>query len=167
MANRFLVDYFGAKRKAILELKSKWADFQAHLLPRIAPLHCHLVLRFPSEIHRRRGDKDEQVHKRLKAARLARGPRLLRRPFTSTPSSSMTVSSRITGTSSRTSDGSSTPRGYSGSVSAPCVSLGPVRPSSGEEEGICFRENSSGERTENTATSRRSASGYTGCSTGF
>ncbi len=68
--NRFLVDYFGHKKKAILELKSKWADFR-HLIPYLNPF---TVISF-SVSPQRFIDSEEQrtspIHKRLKAARLA------------------------------------------------------------------------------------------------
>jgi spore photoproduct lyase len=68
--NRFLVDYFGAKRKAILELKSKWADFR-HLLPHLNP---YTVISFsvsPQRFIDAEETRTSPVHKRLKAARLA------------------------------------------------------------------------------------------------
>jgi len=68
--NRFLVDYFGEKKKAILELKSKWADF-SHLAAHLNP---YTVISF-SVSPQRFIDAEERrtspVHKRLKAARLA------------------------------------------------------------------------------------------------
>jgi spore photoproduct lyase len=68
--NRFLVEYFGAKRKAILELKSKWADFR-HLLPHLNP---YTVISFsvsPQRFIDAEETRTSPVHKRLKAARLA------------------------------------------------------------------------------------------------
>ncbi len=68
--NDFLVDYFGKKGKAILELKSKWADFR-HLIPHLNP---YTVISF-SVSPQRFIDSEEKrtspIHKRLKAARLA------------------------------------------------------------------------------------------------
>jgi spore photoproduct lyase len=68
--NRFLVDYFGHKRKAILELKSKWADF-SHLLPHLNP---YTVISFsvsPQRFIDAEETRTSPIHKRLKAARLA------------------------------------------------------------------------------------------------
>ena len=68
--NAFLVDYFGKKKKAILELKSKWADFR-HLIPHLNP---YTVISF-SVSPQRFIDSEEKrtspIRKRLKAARLA------------------------------------------------------------------------------------------------
>ena len=68
--NHFLVDYFGEKKKAILELKSKWADFR-HLIPHLNP---YTVISF-SVSPQRFIDSEEKrtspIRKRLKAARLA------------------------------------------------------------------------------------------------
>lgn len=68
--NRFLIDYFGKKKKALLELKSKWADFR-HLIPQLNP---YTVISF-SVSPQRFIDSEEKrtspIHKRLKAARLA------------------------------------------------------------------------------------------------
>ncbi|OPY02031.1 MAG: Spore photoproduct lyase [Syntrophorhabdus sp. PtaB.Bin184] len=68
--NRFLVDYFGHKQKAILELKSKWADFR-HLLPHLNP---YTVISFsvsPQRFIDAEETRTSPIHKRLKAARLA------------------------------------------------------------------------------------------------
>ncbi len=68
--NEFLVDYFGNKKKAILELKSKWADFR-HLLPHLNP---YTVISFsvsPQRFIDAEEKRTSPIHKRLKAARLA------------------------------------------------------------------------------------------------
>jgi spore photoproduct lyase len=68
--NRFLVEYFGNKQKAILELKSKWADFN-HLIPCLNP---YTVISFsisPQRFIDAEEKRTSPVHKRLKAARLA------------------------------------------------------------------------------------------------
>ncbi len=68
--NQFLIDYFGKKKKALLELKSKWADFR-HLIGQLNP---YTVISF-SVSPQRFIDSEEKrtspIHKRLKAARLA------------------------------------------------------------------------------------------------
>ncbi len=68
--NRFLVDYFGKKERAILELKSKWADF-SHLTPHLNP---YTVISFsvsPQRFIDAEEKRTSPIHKRLKAARLA------------------------------------------------------------------------------------------------
>ncbi|MHB8109545.1 MAG: SPL family radical SAM protein [Syntrophorhabdaceae bacterium] len=68
--NRFLVEYFGNKQKAILELKSKWADFN-HLIPYLNP---YTVISFsisPQRFIDAEEKRTSPVRKRLKAARLA------------------------------------------------------------------------------------------------
>ncbi len=68
--NGFLVDYFGKKKKAILELKSKWADFR-HLIPHLNP---YTVISFsvsPQRFINAEEKRTSPIHKRLKAARLA------------------------------------------------------------------------------------------------
>lgn len=68
--NRSLVDYFGEKKKAILELKSKWADFR-HLVPRLNP---YTVISFsvsPQRFIDAEETRTSPISKRLKAARLA------------------------------------------------------------------------------------------------
>jgi len=68
--NAFLVDYFGKKKKAILELKSKWADFR-HLIPHLNP---YTVISFsvsPQRFIDAEEKRTSPIRKRLKAARLA------------------------------------------------------------------------------------------------
>lgn len=68
--NRFLVDYFGEKKKAILELKSKWADF-SHLSAHLNP---YTVISFsvsPQRFIDAEEERTSPIRKRLKAARLA------------------------------------------------------------------------------------------------
>ncbi len=68
--NRHLVDYFGNKKKAILELKSKWADID-HLVPHLNP---YTVISFsvsPQRLIDREEKRTSSLVRRLKAARKA------------------------------------------------------------------------------------------------
>lgn len=68
--NRPLVEYFGAKKKAILELKSKWAAFD-HLMPFLNP---YTVISFsvsPQRFIDAEEKRTSPLYKRLKAARAA------------------------------------------------------------------------------------------------
>jgi len=68
--NRPLVEYFGEKRRAILELKSKWASFD-HLVPYLNP---YTVISFsvaPDRSISREEKRTSPLYKRLKAARKA------------------------------------------------------------------------------------------------
>ncbi len=68
--NRPLIEFFGKKRKALLELKSKWAYID-HLAPY---LHPYTVISFslaPQRIINREEQKTSPVYKRLLAARKA------------------------------------------------------------------------------------------------
>ncbi|MEN6616012.1 MAG: spore photoproduct lyase family protein [Syntrophorhabdus sp.] len=68
--NRFLVEYFGTRKKAILELKSKWADFH-HLIPYLNPYTVISFSLSPQRFIDAEETRTSPVHKRLKAARLA------------------------------------------------------------------------------------------------
>ena len=48
--NRHLVEYFGHKKKALLELKSKWASID-HLTALSQSLHGHLFFRIATKAH--------------------------------------------------------------------------------------------------------------------
>lgn len=68
--NRFLLEYFGGKKKAILELKSKWADFD-HLIPYLNP---YTVISFsvsPQRLIDAEEKRTSPLYKRLRAARKA------------------------------------------------------------------------------------------------
>ena len=68
--NRFLLEYFGRKKKAILELKSKWADFR-HLSGHLNP---YTVISFsvsPQRFIDAEEKRTSPLRKRLKAARTA------------------------------------------------------------------------------------------------
>lgn len=68
--NRFLLEYFGKKKKAILELKSKWADF-GHLSEHLNP---YTVISFsvsPQRFIDAEEKRTSPLYKRLKAARAA------------------------------------------------------------------------------------------------
>jgi spore photoproduct lyase len=68
--NRFLVEYFGRKKKAILELKSKWADFR-HLEPFLNPFTVISFSVSPQRFIDAEETRTSPLRKRLKAARLA------------------------------------------------------------------------------------------------
>jgi len=68
--NRFLLTYFGQKKKAILELKSKWADFR-HLTNYLNPYTVISFSLSPQRFIDAEETRTSPVHKRLKAARLA------------------------------------------------------------------------------------------------
>jgi spore photoproduct lyase len=68
--NRHLVEYFGHKKKALLELKSKWA-FIDHLAPYLNP---YTVISFsvsPQRLINSEEKRTSPLHKRLKAAKKA------------------------------------------------------------------------------------------------
>jgi spore photoproduct lyase len=68
--NKPLVEFFGEKRRAILELKSKWASID-HLAPYLNP---YTVISFsvaPDKAIRREEKRTSPLYKRLKAARKA------------------------------------------------------------------------------------------------
>ncbi|HVN97071.1 MAG TPA: hypothetical protein VMT62_11620 [Syntrophorhabdaceae bacterium] len=67
--NRHLVDYFGRKRKALLELKSKWASID-HLASSLNP---YTVISFsvsPERLIQAEEKRTSPLHKRLKAAKM-------------------------------------------------------------------------------------------------
>jgi spore photoproduct lyase len=68
--NRPLIDFFGEKKRALLELKSKWA-YIAHLAPYLNPYTVISFSLAPQNIINREEKKTSPVYKRLKAARKA------------------------------------------------------------------------------------------------
>jgi spore photoproduct lyase len=68
--NRPLVEFFGQKQKALLELKSKWADVD-HLLPYLNPYTIISFSVAPQSIIDREEKRTSPLYKRLKAARKA------------------------------------------------------------------------------------------------
>jgi spore photoproduct lyase len=68
--NRLLIQFFGEKKKALLELKSKWA-YITHLAPYLNP---HTVISFslaPQRIIDKEEKRTSPLYKRLRAARKA------------------------------------------------------------------------------------------------
>jgi spore photoproduct lyase len=68
--NQYLVEYFGARKKAILELKSKWADID-HLAPHLNP---YTVISFsvsPQKLVDQEEKRTSSILRRLKTARKA------------------------------------------------------------------------------------------------
>jgi len=68
--NRHLVEYFGQKKKALLELKSKWASID-HLIPYLNP---YTVISFsvsPQRLIDTEEKRTSPLYKRLRAARKA------------------------------------------------------------------------------------------------
>lgn len=68
--NRHLVEYFGQKKKALLELKSKWASID-HLIPYLNP---YTVISFsvsPQKLIDTEEKRTSPLYKRLRAARKA------------------------------------------------------------------------------------------------
>ena len=68
--NRPLIDFFGEKKKALLELKSKWA-YIAHLAPYLNPYTVISFSLSPQRIIDREERRTSPLYKRLKAARKA------------------------------------------------------------------------------------------------
>ncbi len=65
-----LIEYFGAKRSALLELKSKWASID-HLLPLLNPFTIISFSVAPQRVVDREERRTSPLYKRLKAARKA------------------------------------------------------------------------------------------------
>jgi spore photoproduct lyase len=63
-----LIEYFGAKGRALLELKSKWASVD-HLLPQLNPFTVVSFSLAPQRIIDREEKRTSPLYKRLKAAR--------------------------------------------------------------------------------------------------
>jgi spore photoproduct lyase len=68
--NRPLVEFFGEKKKALLELKSKWA-YIAHLAPYLNPYTVISFSLAPQRIIDREEKRTSPLYKRLRAARSA------------------------------------------------------------------------------------------------
>lgn len=66
--NRPLMEYFGGKKRAILELKSKWASLD-HLLPGLNPYTIVSFSLNPPALIQKEEKKTSPLHKRLKALR--------------------------------------------------------------------------------------------------
>lgn len=66
--NQPLMEYFGDKKKAILELKSKWASLD-HLLPSLSPFTVVSFSLNPPAFIQREEKRTSPLHKRLKALR--------------------------------------------------------------------------------------------------
>ena len=68
--NKPLIEFFGEKRRAILELKSKWASID-HLAPYLNPFTVISFSLAPDRSIRREEKRTSPLYKRLKAARKA------------------------------------------------------------------------------------------------
>lgn len=68
--NRPLIEFFGEKKKALLELKSKWA-YIAHLAPYLNPYTVISFSLAPQRIIDREEKRTSPLYKRLRAARKA------------------------------------------------------------------------------------------------
>lgn len=66
--NQPIMEYFGQKKKAILELKSKWASLD-HLLPILNPFTVVSFSLNPPTLIQKEEKKTSPLHKRLKALR--------------------------------------------------------------------------------------------------
>jgi spore photoproduct lyase len=66
--NQPVMEYFGEKRKAILELKSKWASLD-HLLPSLNPFTVVSFSLNPPTLIEKEEKRTSPLHKRLKALR--------------------------------------------------------------------------------------------------